>query len=220
MRIDLHVHSNHSRDGTASPADIVRMCKRLGVGGVAITDHNAVAGVAEAQAVGRAEGVLVVPGTEVSSTEGHVLAYGVREVVPRGLSASETVDRIRSVGGVAVAAHPVRFPSGMGLEVAAGVGFDAIEVLNGGSSRRANRSAARLAERLGRPVTAGSDAHRLAEVGRSCTVIDGAFTEDQVLDAIRKGSTRVDGRSRTVVEGAVYSVETLVGWISGGMGRL
>ncbi len=220
MRLDLHVHSTHSRDGTASPGDIVRRCRQLGLAGLAITDHNAIEGSLEASALGRAEGLLVVTGSEISSSDGHVLAYGIREVIPRGLPAAETVDRIRAVGGVAVAAHPVRFPSGLGLEVAERVGFDGLEVLNGGSSARANRSAMSLAERLGRPQTGGSDAHRLREVGRSYTSIENVFTEDQVLDSMRKGLSRPGGRSRTNVEGIIYSVEMLVEWLRGGMNRL
>lgn len=220
MKLDLHVHSGHSRDGTASPREIVRRCRELGLSGLAITDHNSVEGSFEARAAGASEGLLVVDGLEVSTSDGHVLAYGVREALPRGLSAAETVDRVREAGGVAVAAHPVRFPSGIGLGLAEEVSFDAVEVLNGGSSRRANRTASRLAERLELPQTGGSDAHRLSELGRSYTVLEGVFTEDQVLDAIKKGSSRAGGRSRTLVEGATYSVETLTEWLRGGMTRL
>lgn len=220
MRLDLHVHSTHSRDGTASPQDIVRMCRRLGLAGLAITDHNAIDGSLAAHALGRADGLLVVTGVEVSAAEGHVLAYGVKELIPRGLTAAETVERVRAAGGVAVAAHPRRFPSGVGLATAAAVAFDAVEVLNGGSSRSANRAALRLAQGLGKSQTGGSDAHRLDEVGRAYTEAESVFTEDQVLEAIRKGATRAGGRSRTLREGAVYTVETTVEWLRGGMNRL
>jgi hypothetical protein len=220
MRFDLHVHSTYSRDGTAHPGDIVRRCRQLGLSGVAITDHNEIEGSLAVQVMGRAVGLLVVTGVEVSTSEGHVLAYGVRELIPRGLTAAETVERVRAAGGVAVAAHPRRFPSGVGLGLAERVAFDAVEVLNGGSSRWANRAALRLAQRMGKSQTGGSDAHRLEEVGRSYTEAEGVFTEDQVLDAIRKGSARAGGRSRTLREGAVYSVETTVEWLRGGMSRV
>lgn len=220
MKLDLHIHSSHSRDGVASPTDIIRRCRQLGLSGLAITDHNVIDGSLEAQVLGRTEGILVVGGLEVSSADGHILAYGVRELVPRGLSAAETVDRIRASGGVAVAAHPVRFPSGIGLEAARGNPFDGVEVLNGGSSARANRRARVMAGSLGVSQTGGSDAHRLREVGRSWTVVENAFTEDQVIAAIKKGSARAGGRSRTLSEGVVYSMETLVEWLKGGMNRL
>lgn len=220
MRLDLHVHSTSSRDGTAGPEDIVRRTKQLGLDGVAITDHNAVEGSARACSMASAEGILVVSGVEVSSAEGHVLAYGLRELVPRGRPLVETVDMIRSAGGVAVAAHPERFPSGMGLELAGEVSFDGIEVLNGGSSRRGNRLARRLAESKGLPVTGGSDAHSIDQVGKSFTVVDNVSSEDDVLKAIRNGKTSVGGRSRTRAEGVVYSLETLVEWLKGDLRRL
>jgi len=220
MRFDLHVHSKFSRDGSSLPSVIMRRCKQLGLSGLAITDHNSIDGSFEARSLAKSEGLLVISGSEISTSEGHVLAYGVREIIPRDLSAAETVDRIRACGGLAAAAHPKRFPSGVGLKVAQRVSFDALEVQNGGSSERANRSAQRLAERLARPTTGGSDAHRLDEVGRSYTVLEGVFTEDQALDAIRKGLSRTGGRSRTPAETAVYSMEVFAGWLRGGMNRL
>ncbi|MDQ1371743.1 MAG: hypothetical protein QG582_658 [Candidatus Thermoplasmatota archaeon] len=220
MRFDLHVHSRYSRDASAQPSVILRRAKQMGLSGLAVTDHNSIDGSFEARSLAKSEGILVVSGLEVSTSEGHVLAYGVRELIPRGLSAAETVDRVRDAGGIAVAAHPMRFPSGVGLEAAENVRFDALEVLNGGSSSRANAAALKLSDRLSRPKTGGSDAHRLDEVGRSYTVMEGVFTEDQVLDAIRKGLSSTGGRNRTFKEGTLYSVEVLLEWLKGGMNRL
>jgi hypothetical protein len=149
-----------------------------------------------------------------------VLAYGVGELVPRGLSVADTIDRIRAQGGVAVAAHPKRFPSGIGLELARTAPFDAIEVLNGGSSRRGNARAMKVAEEKRSPVTAGSDAHALDQVGKAYSVIEGCGSEDEVIEAIRKGSVSIGGRSRSTGEGIVYSVETLVEWLRGDLRRL
>jgi predicted metal-dependent phosphoesterase TrpH len=220
MRFDLHIHSSYSRDGTAPPSAIVRRCRELGLSGIAITDHNEVSGYYEARAAGKSEGVLVVSGTEVSTLDGHVLAYGVREVIPRGMSAAETVDRVRGAGGLAVAAHPIRFPSGVGLKLARELRWDGVEVLNGGSSRIANRSAQKLARDLEAPGTGGSDAHRLGELGRAYTSFENVFTEDQAIDALRKGLLKTGGRNRTLREGVVYSVETTVEWLRGGMRRM
>src|SRR5512137_1739977 len=116
MKLDLHIHSTYSRDGTALPKEIVSRCKALGLDGLAITDHNAIRGSLEAVELAKMEGLFVVRGVEVSTADGHVLAYGVSELVPKGLSIQDTIDRIHSAGGIAVAAHPVRFPSGIGLE--------------------------------------------------------------------------------------------------------
>jgi predicted metal-dependent phosphoesterase TrpH len=220
MKLDLHVHSNHSRDASPSPKEILEFCGKVGLDGCAITDHNAIDGSLEAYKLGHEMGLLVIRGIEVSAKEGHVLAYGVGELVPRGLSMADTIQRIHSAGGIAVAAHPKRFPSGLGLELAREGKFDAIEIINGGSSRRGNKLARRVAEMKRMPVTAGSDAHDLSQVGKAYTIVEGVFTEADLIAAIAKGSSRAGGRSRYFSEGVVYSVETLVEWLRGDFKRL
>jgi len=220
MKLDLHIHSVFSRDGTATVEEIISRCKAQGLQGFAITDHNAIEGALRSVELARREGLVSVTGVEVSTAEGHVLAYGIRELVPRGLSVAETVDRIRSAGGVAVAAHPKRFPSGIGLRAASDEGFDAIETLNGGSSSRGNRQAERVAQARRLPRTGGSDAHAVPEIGKAWTVVDDASTDEDVLAAIRKGACRPGGRSRSAREGIVYSWETFISWLCGGLSRL
>jgi len=220
MKLDLHIHSVHSRDAAGSPNEILQTCKRAGMQGLAITDHNAIAGSLEAASLGVAEGLLVLKGVEVTTTEGHVLAYGVRELIPRGLTIEETIEKIRDSGGIAVAAHPKRFPTGIGLKNAEAGDFSAIEVINGGSSGSSNRKAKLVAERRGLSQTGGSDAHRLSEIGRAYTVLEEVSTEDQVLDMIAKGKARAEGASTTARQGLVYSAETFVEWLKGGFSRL
>lgn len=220
MRFDLHIHSNFSRDGTATPREIAEHCRKLGLDGFAIADHNEIKGSLEAVSYARNLGLLAVRAVEISTNEGHILSYGVSELVPKGLSIRETIDRVHALGGIAVAAHPVRFPSGIGLEATEHHRFDAIEVLNGGNSRRSNGRARRLAERSGKPVTAGSDAHRIDEIGKSYMEMDVASSEDDIISSISRGRARVGGRSRTCSEGVVYSVETLAGWLRGSLKRL
>jgi predicted metal-dependent phosphoesterase TrpH len=220
MKFDLHIHSSYSRDGTASPKEIVERCKALGLDGFAITDHNAIQGSLEAAELAKLDGLIAVRGVEVSTVDGHVLAYGLSEPVPKGLSIQETIDKVHAAGGVVVAGHPVRFPSGIGLENSANRSFDAIEVLNGGNSNRSNRKALKLAERLGKPVTAGSDAHKIHEIGKSFIVVDGVASEAELLDALRSGRAHTGGRSRSHMEGAVYALETLAEWLRGSFRRL
>lgn len=220
MNADLHIHTSFSRDASAKPEEVVRRCSALGLGGFAITDHNSIEGSLLAHDIARKHGLVSIRGVEVSAQEGHVLAYGVGELVPRGLSVAETIETIHALGGIAVAAHPKRFPSGVGIDRARDAPFDAIEVLNGGSSRRANALARRVAEMKHAPVTAGSDAHTIDQVGKAYSVVDGCGTEDEVVEAIRKGRASTGGRSRSVGEGFVYSVETFVEWLRGDFRRL
>jgi len=220
MKLDLHIHSSFSRDGTASPRDIVLRCRSLGLDGFAIADHNAIQGSLQAVSLAAEHGLVAVRAVEVSTVEGHVLAYGVGELVPRGSSIAETIDRIRAEGGLAVAAHPVRFPSGVGLENVRSNRFDAIEVLNGGNSRRSNAKARRVAGELHLPATAGSDAHQIDEVGKAYVEVDCAPAEDEILSQIQAGKATVGGRSRSRAEGIAYSLETLIDWMRGSFRRL
>lgn len=77
-KADLHTHTTAS-DGQTSPADNVRLAREAGLGAVAITDHDTMAGVGEAAEEGLRLGILVVPGVELSTAwEGrdiHMLAY-------------------------------------------------------------------------------------------------------------------------------------------------
>ena len=220
MKIDMHIHSSFSQDGTASPGELLKRCREIGLDGCSITDHNSMDGSLKASQLADEAGLVIVRGVEISTSDGHVLAYGISSLIPRGLSLKETVRRIHEQGGIAVAAHPTRFGSGMGTSNAANAGFDAVEVLNGGSSRRGNRIASRLARELQLPVTGGSDAHKIGEIGRAVTVVEGASSEGEVLKAITEGRSIVQGRSRSAVEGITYATEVAYEWVRRGFRRL
>ena len=68
--IDLHTHSTAS-DGARAPVDVVRAAKAAGLSAIALTDHDTLAGLAEARAEGEKLGVRIVPGVELSAVEGH-----------------------------------------------------------------------------------------------------------------------------------------------------
>jgi len=81
--VDLHTHSTAS-DGSRAPADVVREAQRIGLSAIALTDHDTVAGLAEATAAGASAGVRVVAGVELSAVEGevetHLLGLHLRDV--------------------------------------------------------------------------------------------------------------------------------------------
>lgn len=80
QRADLHTHTVAS-DGTCTPAENIRYAKEAGLAAVAITDHDTVAGIAEAIEAGKELGLEVVPGVEISTVANgqdiHVLGYFV-----------------------------------------------------------------------------------------------------------------------------------------------
>lgn len=220
MRLDLHSHSRYSPDSRLDPVDIVKTARARGIDGVAITDHNAVEGARKAWEYGRANGILVIRGTEVSTEDGHVLAYGVAERLPRDRPSQETVEAVLALGGVPVAAHPYRFWSGLGEEATLGASFAAYEVRNARTLRRGNERASALAASKGLGGTGGSDAHFLDEVGRAVTVVEGVGTEAEVLEAIRAGRARAEGVDRGARATARYVTKCVGEWILRGMHRI
>ena len=81
-RIDLHVHSNKS-DGSLTPTELVRHARQAGLEVIALTDHDTTAGLGEALAEGKKQGLEVIPGIELSmEMKGgtfHLLGFGIKE---------------------------------------------------------------------------------------------------------------------------------------------
>ena len=100
----VHVHTTFS-DGGGTPAEVVAAARGAGLGFVAITDHN---NLDAKSAEGYAEGVLVLVGTELSTTAGHILVLGIPDPVFRfSGDARDGLEDARDLGGVAFAAHPL-----------------------------------------------------------------------------------------------------------------
>lgn len=186
------MHTDHSHDGHCSIGEAIRAAKAKKLDGIAITDHDELSASAEARGLS-SDGFLLIPGVEVSSSEGHILGLGVHEPIPKKLSAAETVERIRGQGGVAVAAHP--FKLGQNPNLVHRARFDAIEVLNSRALLLANQLARRFAERNGLAMSAGSDAHFADEIGLAYVNLNCEPDAESVLKEIRKGRASPSGRA-------------------------
>lgn len=153
----------------------------------AVTDHDSVRGCrATIELASSYPDILIIPGVEVSTTSGDMLVLGTMEMPPKPWDPQDVADYAKSVGAVAIVAHPYRL-YGMG-DVARTLKVDAIEVLNGGSSAEANRQAKEMAKECGLPGTAGSDAHQVSELFSVSTQIQAELNVDDILSAIKKGS--------------------------------
>jgi predicted metal-dependent phosphoesterase TrpH len=200
VRIDPHVHSNASYDGHDPVELILEQAADIGLDAVVITDHDVMHASLTAADLAAEYGLVGIPGVEVSTAHGHLLALGVEELPPRRRPLDETVAWVRRRGGVAVVPHPFQ-RSRHGIRKRHLTSADAIEVYNSWLfTGYKNRRARRFAASRNYPGVAGSDAHHVGFVGRAYTEIglDGLrreeLTADHVLDAIRDGSTRVEGR--------------------------
>lgn len=190
IRLDLHVHSRYSPDSSTPLERIAEAASVAGLGGFAITDHNTVAGHAEIPALTRAfPRLLIVPGVEVSTREGHLLVYGVSEApIPRR-PLNETLEEVGRRGGVGVLAHPYRWAHGVGDVLARTAAVRGVEAFNGHNSRVANARAELVAASRRLASTGGSDAHRPRDVGRGFTEIsDRITTAAEVVAEIAKGN--------------------------------
>ena len=186
------MHSSHSYDGLCSVEDAVKVAKAKGLNSIAITDHNTISGHTEARKLSQ-HGFVIIPGVEISSADGHILGLGVSELVPRGLSAKETVKRIKKQGGIAIAAHP--FALGRKPSLVYRAKFDAIETLNSRALFISNPLARRFAERNEIPMVAGSDAHRCDEIGLAYTRVNCKPKVDSIFEQIRMGKASISGRT-------------------------
>jgi predicted metal-dependent phosphoesterase TrpH len=201
LSVELHAHSAASHDGRDPVGLLLEQAAAVGLDALAVTDHDELDASLEAVDLAPEFDLLGIPGMEVTSAAGHVLALGVREAVPPGLSFGETLERIREQGGIAVVPHPFQSSRhGVASRISRDelATADAIEVYNSRLlTGRSNRQAERFALERGLPMTAGSDAHIGEMVGQAVTEVDADEpTVEAVLSAIAAGRTSVVG-SRT-----------------------
>ena len=185
VKADLHVHTTYSNDSVITPKELILYSKKRGLNAVAVTDHNQIEGALK---IAKETDFLIIPGIEVSSLNGHIVGLNVCELLPKGLSAEETVDRIHKAGGIAIACHPYAlFKGSIGKHVSAN--FDAIEVINASSFPfgRTMQKAKQLAQSLNLPQVAGTDAHYGPVIGQAYTIIESEADVDAVVEAVQKG---------------------------------
>jgi predicted metal-dependent phosphoesterase TrpH len=192
VKADLHVHTIYSPDSLITPEDLVFYAKKRGLTAVAVTDHDRVDGALK---IARETDFLIIPGIEVSSRNGHIIGLNVQEQIPKGLSSDETVEKIHTAGGVAVACHPFALFKGS-LGKHANAKFDAVETINASAFpfNRSVRKAQEIADRFGISRVAGTDAHYGPEVGYAYTIIDAEPQVDAIIKAIAKGQCQPFGK--------------------------
>ena len=193
LPVEFHCHTIFSKDSLTRPEVLVATCRRKGIDRVVVTDHNTIAGARAAQAI---DPELVIVGEEIATTHGELLAFFVREEIPKGLTPQETIRRLKDQGAFISVSHPFdEWRSGHWqeehlLEILPEV--DAIEVYN---SRcwlpRFNHEAQQFAEKHHIAGTVGSDAHAAFELGRSLMVLESFESAEVLRTVIRNGIPEV-----------------------------
>ena len=188
-KADLHVHTTASYDGTATVTATLEFAARhTDLNVIAITDHDEIDGALEALCLAARYNIQVIPGIEVSTTEGHLLALWVEQIVPANLSLIRTLEIVADLGGLAIAPHPGGFWQGCLSAESIRRALDVPElatILVGGEEHNAslpylgqNRKAARIVHTNQLAAVASSDAHMLWMIGQSHTQFPGRNSAD------------------------------------------
>jgi predicted metal-dependent phosphoesterase TrpH/glycosyltransferase involved in cell wall biosynthesis len=162
IHVDLHMHTDHSPDCATPVETLLDTASRVGLGAIAVTDHNEVSGALEARKL--ANGIKVIVAEEVKTADqGEVIGLFIEEKIPRGMTLQETIAEIRRQGGLVYVPHPFDRMHSVPdyehlLEVVEDI--DAIEVFNPRVAFAAfNDEAARFAAKYRIVAGAGSDSH-------------------------------------------------------------
>ncbi len=194
LKLDLHVHTVGSPDAHTRIKDLPQIMRARGLDGLAITEHNKFDPP-------NLPDVLIVPGVEISSREGHVLALGIKEIIPTRLSADETITRIHDQGGIAIIPHP-HDPVSPRVKIAdLKIRPDAVETVNSDalSFHISNWLARRDARKFELPQVGGSDSHIPESIGDAYTVVDSSSRDVRgVLEAIKAGRVHPEGRPTSI----------------------
>ncbi|MCJ7594521.1 MAG: CehA/McbA family metallohydrolase [Desulfobacterales bacterium] len=199
--IDLHVHTSPASScSVASVHEVVSEAKRIGLGGICLTDHNTLWDPDEIEALRQKYGFLVLRGNEITTDQGDVIVFGLDVDMKGVVQLRELREMVLKAEGFMIVAHPFRGFLTFGvdqlgltpekaMERPLFKGVDAVEVLNGRVTEKENALAAEVARGLGLLGTGGSDAHQIAEVGLYATRFPADITnEADLVEALRSGN--------------------------------
>ena len=187
---DLHMHTSWSHDCSTEVGELLDHAESIGLGAIAITDHNRFGGALEAVELARDRTLVVIPGEEVKTdTQGEVIGLFLREEIPRGLSFAETIAAIRAQDGLVYLPHPFdrrhAVPDARTLHRHL-ADIDVFEVYNARLIRETfNDEALRFARKYDLTMGAGSDAHVLLGVGSGAVKMRAFSDPEEFLVSLR-----------------------------------
>lgn len=192
IRVDLHSHSEYSKDSRSSLDRIVDAVPRSGLHALALTDHDELAGALELK---KRAPFFVIPGEEIKTGHGEIIGLFLHEWIPPKLSPLETIERIREQGGIVYVPHPFDRVRGSRIsEVQLDAIVDKIDVLEVFNARNAlprfNAQALAYAKKKGILMGAGSDAHTTREYGAAYVELPRFDDADSFRESLKSGNWR------------------------------
>jgi len=197
MRIDLHIHTRPRSCSAIDPGELAQQARRVGLDGLCLTEHNCLWDPREINELAGEGGLCIFQGNEITTNQGDVLVFGYEEKVTGVLTIQDLRKKVEAVGGLLIAAHPFRGFLLFGItQLQMNVDqasrrpifqyVDGVEIFNCKVTEEENEMALRVSERLGLLGLAGSDAHRLEEVGRCVTILERTVhTERELIEELR-----------------------------------
>ena len=188
FKIDLHVHTSYSPCSNLSLRTIETVARKRGLDGIAITDHNTIAGALELKSL--ASQLLVIVAEEIKTREGEILGYFLTDRIPQALSARETIREIRRQGGLVSIPHPFdtlrtsRLGRAALEEIIAEV--DMIEIFNSRDLlQQIDSEFIEEFKKKGVIPVVGSDAHQRWEIGKSYMIMEKFSSPQEFLTHLR-----------------------------------
>jgi len=198
MRIDLHIHTHpRSPCSAINPEDLLQKARRVGLDGLCLTEHQHRWDVGETDHLSRNGEIRIFQGNEITTNQGDILVFGYKEDVRGVVPIQDLRKEVQAAGGLMIAAHPFRgfllfgiTQLRMDVEQACQRPVfqyvDGVEVFNCKLTDPENDMARQVAAHLGLLGVAGSDAHRLDEVGRCVTILEReVHTEKELIEELR-----------------------------------
>jgi predicted metal-dependent phosphoesterase TrpH/glycosyltransferase involved in cell wall biosynthesis len=190
ITVDLHMHTSWSHDCSIEVGELIDHAETIGLGAIAVTDHNRFGGALEAVELAQGRKLTVIPGEEVKTDgQGEVIGLFLREEIPRGLSFADTIAAIRAQDALVYLPHPFdrmhAIPDARTLHRHL-ADIDVFEVYNARLMRESfNDEALRFARKYDLTMGAGSDAHVLLGVGAGALKMRAFHGPEEFLVSLR-----------------------------------
>ena len=187
MRLDLHVHTNHSADALHDIKQMILKAKQKFIDAIAITDHNKLFSLTKAKELSKQYKIKIIPGIEIGKLGyiNHILALNI-DSIPKSRNIHEIIEYVEDEGGITIAPHPF---SKIGFKDYERYKFHAVERINGVNwiCNRRFKATSKM------PQVANSDAHATYMLGYTYTEMEHSESIEQILENIRKGLCKPKG---------------------------